>query len=359
MTKDLSQSTSDYQHVPFLGYQYALSEKPPVRMTRGYDLKCWEYLSFLEDVANAVNVKNPQISKRIISAGPCQWLWRIYYSTICRENLDLSFHDRNTFLGFPIQTQKTKIELGCIFEKWIRDANVKYNELLNDQNHEILDEICIQEIREWYKKRAIEHFNCNAAQINKTEMDIDPKIGAFPGSLIPEQTPDGLFGKGIRGAIFESKLSMPKYTEFNYQIVAYALLAEKCIKEEKGRIIDMDYAIVLHCDYSNTSAGKLTIEKRTIEESYTTVVLRNIYLFGKLVQYSLGARSENFTDGGGHKVPLSKILPFLRSFKSNRFKNWQDLIVRPAGLPSVDGRIHCKGCQYQKRCYEEGENEET
>jgi len=161
------------------------------------------------------------------------------------------------------------------------------------------------------------------------------------GILLYALNPDGIFTGGVRGAIFESKLSRPVHPEFLNEVATYAIALERSIALQQEIKKDVDCAIVLHTDFPQ---GKhVTPEIFPIHDSNVNEVSRNIERFLRLVQISEAQRKEK-----------SGLIHRLKQSLRGSPKTWKEFLVRPDGLPDADKRTFCPECRFRGTCYTEG-----
>jgi len=289
----------------------------------------------ISEVARRLRIKDARLKKDVLSIGPCPGLWKTYYAATVRsdtvrkvEKLDFS-----EYLGVPLQSDITKKKLGEIFESWVKVANLAYNRFLKTNRDNELEQVP-GVIGEYYTRMA--HLHSTESPPNervKTILTME-EIAVPKGVLLYMLNPDGIFIGGLRGAIFESKLSRPDYPEFLNDIATYAIALERVIGK------DVDSAIVLFSDYPH---GKhVATQVYPIHDSSVSDVSRNVERFLRLVQTSEVRR---------HPKGL---LQSLKSVLGFSFGSWKDFVMRPGGLPAISKRAPCPNCIYRKTCYEQG-----
>lgn len=272
-------------------------------------------------LAGKIGVRNPQIRKAVFAAGPCPGLWRVYYAATLGAETHKTVLSRE-YLGITLPSRHiTSRELGLLFERWVREANRVYNAFLETLHIAVLDTIPGM-LGRFYRTRAGKLLAVADQQAClKTGLLVDPQVSPYPNIL--DLTPDGLFANGLRGAIFESKLSQPSYIEFDYEAAAYAIGYEK----SEGK--DVDSAIVLHSNYPTRQ--HLSTLVSTIRDSTVGNISTNLERFILLVQYS-----------------QQRVDP------TGRFASWRSFLVRPRGLPELNQRGPCPSCRFRSKCYGEG-----
>jgi hypothetical protein len=222
--------------------------------------------------------------------------------------------------------------LGKLFEKWISDANVAYNEFLSSQNLDPLRTIP-GVVGQHYNQNARQHLKeATHPQLLACILSIDPRIKALEDLPFQHLTPDGVFSQGAHAAIFESKLTYPTYDAFPHDMAIYALAYEK----ESGK--DVDYAIITHSDYPTGS--QISDKLHQISDSVISQIITNLENFVRLIQFS----SERRRTG---------IINQFRA-KTHFYGSWKRFLERPPGLPPDFNRAVCPRCPFQARCYGEG-----
>ena len=127
--------------------------------------------------------------------------------------------------------------------------------------------------------------------------------------------------EGSLELVFESKISNPRYEEFQLELAVYALACER------QRVLDINYAIVLHANYPQEILECVVSE---IPDSDLNTLSVNLERFLQLIQISQAKQSGTI------------------------FRTWQDLVLRPSGLPKQFDREVCESCRYKIQCYSEG-----
>lgn len=336
--------------MPFSQYRTLLQTGDPLpRAARGYDnqLLFWDRLKEISEISDRYRIEDDTLRNSVVSAGPCPGSWRVYYASTSRGEKyeDVAF---SSYLGKQLRKRTTTHDLGKMFEKWVDEANEKFNSFILTGNSSVLNSIS-GAIGDYYRQES------TAIQDGTTQeereafvMEVSPKMQL---SLRPpvRVNPDGLFPRGRFAAVFESKLSEPKHPEFIHQAAICALASEKI------RQIDVDYAIVLHTTYPN---GQLVSGFREIPDSSIDRVTSNLESFLHLLQYSEIQRSNHQE---GTEPPKSGIARFLQHVTSiirrqstYDFKSWKEFVARPAGLPDADLRAPCPRCPYREDCFEQG-----
>lgn len=311
--------------MPFLEYHLLeKSGKTSTRTSRGYSssLSIWTRLDEIGILAGKFGIRNPQMRKSVLAAGPCPDLWRVYYAaTTHAETYEKVSHAR--YLGIKLTPDITSRKLGLEFEKWVKHANRFYNSFLETRTVRVLNAIPGW-LGRHYRKRTRELLGvADMLECTKTKIAINPGVSPSLNTTL-DLTPDGVFGEGSRAAIFESKLSTPNYAEFNYEMALYALAYEK----STGK--DVESAIVLHSNYPTRQ--RLSTLVRFIYDSEVGNISTNLERFVRLVEYSQLAR------------PIQ-----LQSYPS-----WKSFLVRPKGLPTPSQRGPCPSCRFRSKCYAEG-----
>jgi len=280
-------------------------------------------LKEISEVASNNGIQDDTLRSSVISAGQCPGSWRVYYALTSRGEKYKKV-SRKSYLGIPLQKGLTTHDLGKMFERWVDEANIAFNEFLSTGNQAVLSRIQGM-LRIYYRKQGATIMNGTTQdERNALIMDVSPKMQL---SLHPpvRVNPDGIFSHGKFGAVFESKSSEPKYPEFMHQSAIYALASEYTNR------IDIDYAIVLYNSYPR---GKLSSWFKEIDDSSVERVTSNLESFLHLLQHSEVQRAN------------AQNPPTLPS--------WREFVVRPAGLPDKGLRAPCPKCPYRKTCFEEG-----
>jgi len=290
----------------------------------------------IREAAHRLGIRDPRLKKDILCIGPCPGLWKTYYAACLRsetvrkvEKLAISeYVGRNTPQGI---TQK---HLGENFESWVREANESYNRFLQSANVSDLSNVPGL-LGEYYSDMASLHLKDSPqAERLKTLLQTEG-ISVPKGILLYALNPDGVFTKGARGAIFESKLSRPDHAEFLYEIATYAIALEKAITKP------VDCAIVLYTDFPD---GKhLETKIYPIDDTHVDDVSRNVERFVLLVQTSEIDRKES-----------SGLFQKLKQKVGLAPEAWKDYLVRPQGLPEANKRMHCAECRFRTVCYQDG-----
>jgi hypothetical protein len=227
------------------------------------------------------------------------------------------------YLGIALSQHRiTSRELGLAFEKWVREANHVFNSFLETLQMEKLDAIpgALGRFYRTMAKRLLKVADHEACK--KTLMAIDPQVSPYPSIL--DLTPDGVFADGSQGAIFESKLSLPNYPEFDYEIAAYAIGYEKSMQK------DVDSTVILHSNYP--AHERLSTLVRTIRDSTVGNISTNLERFILLIKSSQQGHTN----------------------MSKRFPHWKSFLARPKGLPELDQRGPCPSCKFRQQCYTDG-----
>lgn len=312
--------------MPFSQYRALLQSGDPLpRTARGYDneLLFWDRLREISDIADRYGIEDNTLRNSVISAGPCPGSWRVYYAAVGHgekyEKVALT-----TYLGNQLRRGITTHDLGNAFERWVDEANQKFNSFISTGNLAVLNTIS-GVLGDYYRQESTVLLNGTTQDERESYiMEVSPKMQL---SLRPpvRVNPDGLFPYGRFGAVFESKLSEPKHPEFIHQSAICALASEKV------RQIDVNYAIVLHSSYPN---GQITPWFREIPDSSIERVTSNLESFLHLLQYSEIQRNNS---QGQSTLP-----------------SWKEFVARPVGLPESDLRAPCPKCPYKENCYEQG-----
>jgi hypothetical protein len=302
-----------------------------VRGGRGFEEGFWGAFDDLVAIARSVGLTNTMVPRRLLYAGPCPGLWRIFYTLKHAAEQDQEIAPAD-YLGRPTLAQ-SKRALGAEVERWVSQANKIYNGFLRSSHPDIriLDRIETPALRAYYLDRATRQLEDGHPQgfLGDCTMDVDPTLEVFPQLPLTKSRPDGVFLSVDPGAIFESKLSQPAYDTFDREMAAYAIVAEKASGDKR---IPVDLAIILHCGYPGQAPGILPAR---ITDSAVQGVLKNVSLFRDLVLYSLASRVSAIT---AEEKPTS----------------WLDLLVRPPGAPAPDKRGPCGGCRHRGLCWSEG-----
>ena len=240
---------------------------------------------------------------------------------------------RAEYLGMEVPGRTTSRYLGLEFDKWVRHANKAYNSFLDSGNPDHLDKIR-GVVGEYYRKMAQLHsVEASPEQRSKTWLELgDFKI---PSELIIfGLTPDGVFLRGKKSAIFESKLSKPHYAEFPYEMALYAIAIERSHPKQ-----ELDSAIILYSDYPT---GKhLTTAIHHILDSHISEITLNADRFLRLIQASRIRREGTIPD------------KIRRQFRIH-YGSWKSFFVRPEGVPEPSERKPCPSCPFQQKCYKQG-----
>ena len=338
------------RRLPFTQYRSLLQSNDLFpRSARGYDnqLLFWDRLKEISDVSDRYDIENDTLRNTVISAGPCPGSWRVYYATVSRAE-HYEGVVANSYLGFQIRSGLNTHDLGKMFERWVDEANEKFNSLMATGNISALNTIP-GALGDYYRQQGTAILNDASQEERETYiMEISPEMQL---SLRPpvRVNPDGLFPYGKFGAVFESKLSEPKHPEFIHQSAICALATEKV------REIDVDYAIVLHSSYPN---GQIAAWFKEIPDSAIERVTSNLESFLHLLQYSeiqrAGHEAQPSQPESGTGRLINRILRLFRRQKSDHLKSWKEFVVRPAGLPDEDLRAPCPGCPYKEACFKDG-----
>jgi len=320
---------------PFVEYQLLeLSSSEGVRSVRGYNerIGIWEKFDEIREIADRVGIRNRKFRKDILAAGPCPGLWRIYYAATAEVQKDVRV-DATEYLGYHIEPGISRRALGIMFDDWVAEANRHYNAFL-----ETGDPYCLKEVKgivgAYYRERANTHCTVMAdpKQRAKTKLQIKPDLRGHDLSL-HDLTPDGVFSEGARAAIFEAKLSHPRYREFPHEMAVYAITYERTYSK------DADYAIVLYTDYP--IGKRLFTDKEPVLDSQVHEVSSNIERFLRLAQLSEDAVRDSIMGGIRTRIKLGH-------------GSWKTFLRRPPGLPSQNERQMCPSCKYRVKCYQEG-----
>ncbi len=292
-----------------------------------------------EDVrknADRLGIKDPLLKKDVLCIGPCPGLWKTYYAACLRSESvrKIEVLDILQYLGMQLPEGTTRKELGEKFEAWVKSANESYNQFLESEQIADLGQVP-GVLGEYYTKMADLHLTGSpASERAKTVLQTEG-IPVPKGILLYALNPDGVFTRGARGAIFESKLSRPAHPEFLNEVATYAIALERSINK------DVDCAIVLYTDFPN---GKyVTPEIFPIHDSNVNDVSRNIERFLRLIQISEGQRRQE-----------SGIVRRIKHALRGAPKTWKQFLVRPEGLPESDKRTYCPECRFREVCYAEG-----
>lgn len=342
--------------MPFLSYFEGITTIDSQREIRGNEEGIWQDLQTIDAIGHKVRVREGKVSRRIITSGDCEGLWRVYYSAISSDTVDRSGHEAPTFMSFELPRNCTKIMLGTQFESWIKNASQIYNRFLKTRDLKDLDAIENPHVRDYFRCRAQEHMAIagSSEEFDTCEMECPAVLGPFPDLPLADLNPDGMFLKGNIGAVFESKIARPTYDRLRCELTAYALLAERWLAKNH-KDIPIDFAVILHANYPDE---RLEVQKIPITDSYARDVLKNVYKFGKLLQFSLAEKDIEFADVGGRSAPLQKVTSHLdllrRGSRIRPFKSWKELLERPPGVPSTYGRRPCARCEHSNRCLNGG-----
>jgi len=285
-----------------------------------------------------LGIRDPRLKKDVLCIGPCPGLWKTYYAACLRsekvrevEKLEIS-----QYLGIGVPRQITRKHLGEMFEAWVKDANESYNRFLESEEISDLDRVP-GVLGEYYAKMANLHLTDSpAVQRAKTILDTE-EMTVPKGVLLYALNPDGVFTKGERGAIFESKLSRPDHPEFLNEIATYAIALERVVTPQK----DVDCAIVLYSDFPD--GQHLATKVYPIHDSNVNDVSRNIERFLRLIQTSETQRKVH-----------SGILDQVKHRLGRSPGTWKDFLVRPERLPEVEKRTFCAECRFRIACYKDG-----
>jgi len=320
---------------PFLEY-HVLEQlgNQAARSARGYDdsIGLWEKLNQIREIADRVGIRDRKVRKDILAAGPCPGLWRIYYAATANMQKDEPV-GATEYLGNQINLGISRRELGMKFDEWIAEANRYYNDFL-----ETGDLACLKKIPgnigQYYRKRADKHYQmADHARRARTRLMIKPDIKVPEGLPLYGLNPDGIFLHGVRAAVFEAKLSHPRYREFPHEMAVYAITYERTHQK------DTDYAIVLYSDYP--VGRNLFTFTEPILDSYVNEINSNIERFLHLVQ--LSERSARASVAARFRT---KIRP--------GYDSWKRFLRRPPQLPNQNQRRWCPSCRYRPRCHPEG-----
>jgi len=323
---------------PFIEYQRIENSVLSTRSARGYSPSIDIVDRFEEIRRDAVRlgITDPLLKKDVLCIGPCPGLWKTYYASRLSSETGRKVETLNIsqYLGMQMPSGVTRKDLGEKFESWVKNANQSYNQFIESGDISDLSQVP-GILGDYYTKMADLHLtSASASERAKTVIEIDG-IPVPQGILLYSLTPDGVFKRGSRGAIFESKLSRPTHLEFMNDVATYAIALEATIKK------DVDCAIVLYTDFP---AGKhVTPEIFAIHDSHVSDVSRNIERFYRLIQLSETQRKEALGIG-------SRIKQAIRGPP----KKWRDFLVRPDGLPDKEKRTYCPHCRYREACYSDG-----
>lgn len=298
-------------------------------------MNIWSRLHEIEEEAKNYAVRDPRVRRNVLAAGPCPGLWRVYYSAVTEIGVQDETLRSETFLKIQIPKSITQRELGILFEQWVSSANHQYNRFLENGDINALANVP-GTLGEYYHKRATDHLTkAGIAQLTKSRLSILPEIVLLKN--IHSLKPDGIFCEGTTAVIFESKLSVPTYAEFRYEMAMYALAYEK----ESSKLVD--YAIILHTDYPKGEA--LSTKHLQIQDSTIDDIVVNLERFINLIRISVMNREEAASANmrPGEKTPT--------------YNTWKDFVIRPRGLPDGNNRAPCSRCQYRTICYPEGGEE--
>lgn len=309
------------------------------RSARGYDTTV-DLIDKFEDVRQAakrLGIREARLKKDVLCVGPCPGLWKTYYAATIRsesvrqvERLAIP-----EYLGISLRPGITRKRLGEDFEGWVKNANQTYNDFLKTERIDKLERLP-GVIGQYYAGMARQH-SIESSPVERTKTFLDTKgINVPEAILLYALNPDGVFVKGARGAIFESKLSAPNYHEFSNEIATYAIALEHVIKK------DVDTAIVLHSDYPE--GKRVTTLIHSVQDSAVSEVSRNIEKFLRLVQITEVRRKD---------VPPT-MFQKIKTKVGLSFGSWKDFLLRPEGLPTTDKRVHCPECRFREICYGEG-----
>jgi hypothetical protein len=309
------------------------------RSARGYDVTV-DLVDKFEDVKQAagrLGIRDARLKKDVLCVGPCPGLWKAYYAATIRsesvrkeERLAIS-----KYLGISLRSGITRKRLGEEFESWVKDANQTYNDFLGTEQTGRLEKLP-GVVGVYYAGMARQHsIESSPVERNKTFLDTDG-IKVPDAILLYALNPDGVFVKGARGAIFESKLSVPNYHEFSNEIATYAIALEHASKK------NVDIAIVLHSDYPD--GKRVTTKIYSIQDSAVSDVSHNIEKFLRLVQITEVRRKD---------LPTTAFQKIKGKFGLS-FGSWKDFLLRPEGLPDADKRTYCHECRFRETCYTEG-----
>lgn len=332
---DSSEHYCRLMKTPFLEYQFLerLSNRG-LRSARGYDdsMGLWEKLDEIKKLADRVGIRDPRVRKDILAAGPCPGLWRIYYAATATVQTDEPVK-ATEYLGNQICRGISVRELGMKFDEWIAEANCHYNAFLETE-----DTACLAKVKgaigTYYRERAQKHREMASPQERtKTKLLIKPSIKVLEGLPLHDLDPDGIFSDGIRAAIFEAKLSRPRYREFPHEMAVYAITYERMHNK------DADNAIVLYSDYPD--GHHLLTLREPILDSYVNEIGWNIERFLRLAQ-----SSEVFA--------RASVTARIRTKIRMGYSSWKGFLRRPPQLPKQNDRQRCPSCKYRAKCHQEG-----
>jgi hypothetical protein len=322
--------------MPFLEYHRLIkSNYKKVRTSRGYDaLDTWQWLERVFQAGRRLTVRDARLAKPVLSAGRCPGLWRVYYAATRDAQTD-SIYNAAEYLGNRVPVGTTRRKLGKLFEQWVTTANQAYNHYLETAQIGILASIP-GIIGEHYRERAEQHSRESSTDdLRLSKMRLGP-LQARSELPIYDLDPDGIFSECPPGAVFESKLSVPSYFEFDTEMAIYALAFEKLHHRE------IDFAITLYSDFPR-GLQILPIVRR-IFDSHIDEITTNLQKFYRLIQYS------EATYGQGR---ISKVGPLIRSLTHIGYRSWKSFLVRPDGLP--ESQEYCETCKYRNDCFNDGE----